>query len=65
MDNLRRRFSMVLESLHFREEQIGFIIFETEPPETDLEGIIYDILQTQLSIALKGIHLRRSYKAQC
>jgi signal transduction histidine kinase/AraC-like DNA-binding protein len=53
------RFSMVIESLHFREEQIGFIIFETEPPESDLEGLIYDILQTQLSIAMKGIHLRQ------
>jgi signal transduction histidine kinase/DNA-binding LacI/PurR family transcriptional regulator/AraC-like DNA-binding protein len=58
-----RRFSMVLESLHFREEQIGFIIFETEPPETDLEGIIYDILQTQLSIAMKGIHLRQELQS--
>ena len=54
---------MVLESLHFREEQIGFIIFETEPPETDLEGIIYDILQTQLSIAMKGIHLRQELQS--
>jgi hypothetical protein len=41
------------------EEQIGFIIFEAEPPDTDLEGIIYDILQTQLSIAIKGIQLRQ------
>ena len=54
-----RRFSMVLESLHFREEQIGYIIFETEPPETALEGVIYEMLQTQLSSAIKGIRLRQ------
>lgn len=53
------RFSMILESLHFLEEQIGYIIFEAEPPETDLEGIIFDILQTQLSTAMKGIRLRQ------
>lgn len=54
-----RRFSIVIESLYFREEQIGFLIFEAEPPETALEGVIYDMLQTQLSSAMKNIHLRQ------
>jgi DNA-binding LacI/PurR family transcriptional regulator len=48
-----RQFNMVLEPLYFREDQIGFILFEVGPRE----GEVYEILCTQLSSALKGAQL--------
>ncbi len=44
------RFSLIVEPLYFREEQIGFVLFEADPRQ----GSIYDTLRTQLSSALKG-----------
>ncbi len=45
-----RRFSYVLEPLYFREEQIGFVLFEAGPGEE----IVYDILAQQIRSTLKG-----------
>jgi len=45
-----RRFSYVLEPLYFREDQIGFVLFEAGPREE----IVYDILAQQIRSALKG-----------
>jgi two-component system sensor histidine kinase/response regulator len=44
------RFSLIVEPLYFREEQIGFVLFEADPRQ----GSIYDTLRTLLSSALKG-----------
>jgi PAS domain S-box-containing protein len=43
-------FSLVIEPLYFREEQLGFVLLETEPQN----GEICDDLRGQISSALKG-----------
>lgn len=45
-----RRYTYVVEALYFREEQVGFVLFEVGPRE----GSIYDALRGQISSALKG-----------
>ncbi|HLF02430.1 MAG TPA: ATP-binding protein, partial [Anaerolineales bacterium] len=45
-----RPFSLVVEPLHFRDEPIGFILFEIGP----LDGAIYEVLRGHISSALKG-----------
>jgi signal transduction histidine kinase/DNA-binding LacI/PurR family transcriptional regulator/AraC-like DNA-binding protein/DNA-binding response OmpR family regulator len=45
-----RPYSLVVESLHFREEQIGFVLFEVGPRD----GTIYEVLSRQISSSLKG-----------
>ncbi len=40
----------VIESLHFRDEKLGFVIFDVGAPE----GGVYDLLAVQISSALKG-----------
>jgi len=45
-----RRSDFVLEPLFFKEEQLGFVLFEMGPRH----GAIYEILRDQLSAALKG-----------
>jgi serine phosphatase RsbU (regulator of sigma subunit)/DNA-binding LacI/PurR family transcriptional regulator len=45
-----RSYSMVMLSLHFQEDQLGFILFEIGPQE----GTIYDILRGQISSSLQG-----------
>lgn len=45
-----RRYSMVVEPLYFREEQLGFAIFEAGPREEK----VCDTLRGQISSALKG-----------
>lgn len=52
-----RQFNMVLEPLYFREDQIGFILFEVGPRE----GRVYETLRTQLSGALKGALLLQEH----
>ena len=42
--------SLVLEPLTFREEQIGFVLFEVGPRD----GTIYEVLRGQISSSLKG-----------
>jgi signal transduction histidine kinase/DNA-binding LacI/PurR family transcriptional regulator/AraC-like DNA-binding protein len=48
-----RRYSMVVEPLFFREDQIGFIIFEIGPRS----GSVYEVLRAQIASALKGAFL--------
>ncbi len=45
-----RRYSFMLEPLYFREEQIGFALFEIGPRDSD----IYEVLRGHISSALKG-----------
>ena len=44
---------MVVEPLFFREDQIGFIIFEIGPRT----GSVYEVLRAQIASALKGAFL--------
>ena len=41
---------MLVEALYFRENQLGFVLFEQGPRK----GMIYDMLRDQLSNALQG-----------
>jgi signal transduction histidine kinase/DNA-binding LacI/PurR family transcriptional regulator/AraC-like DNA-binding protein/CheY-like chemotaxis protein len=45
-----RRYSMVVEPLYFREDQIGFVLLEIGPRD----GSIYEVLRGYISSALKG-----------
>ncbi|MBI5305645.1 MAG: response regulator [Chloroflexi bacterium] len=45
-----RQASFVVEPLYFKEQQLGFVLFEIGPRE----GQVYDILSANLSSALKG-----------
>ncbi len=51
------RWTLILMPLFFREEQLGFILFELGPREE----IIYETLRTQISSALKGASLFQSH----
>ncbi len=51
-----RRYNFVVEPLYFRENQLGFVLFEVGP----LEASIYQVLRTQISSALQGAILVRS-----
>jgi len=46
-----RRYSLVIELLHFRNEHLGKVCFEVGPRE----GAIYDMLRMQISSALQGV----------
>jgi len=46
-----RRYSLVIEPLHFRDEHLGQACFEVGPHE----GAIYDTLRLQISSALQGV----------
>jgi signal transduction histidine kinase/DNA-binding response OmpR family regulator len=52
-------YGLVIEALTLREEQIGFIVFKTDPPADSAECDIYPALRIELSSALKGIRLRQ------
>jgi signal transduction histidine kinase/DNA-binding LacI/PurR family transcriptional regulator/DNA-binding response OmpR family regulator len=45
-----RRFTYVLEPLYFRQDQIGFVVFEAG----SCDEIVYDILAQQIRSTLKG-----------
>jgi DNA-binding LacI/PurR family transcriptional regulator/signal transduction histidine kinase len=47
---LGRRSEMIVEPLFFKEEHLGFVLFEMGPRS----GVVYEILRDQLSAALKG-----------
>ena len=51
--------SLVLEALHLREEQMGYVVFDSPPPGDSAECDIYQALRIQLSSALKGVRLRQ------
>lgn len=55
----RRRYSFVVEPLYFREEHIGFVLFESGPRD----GTVYEVLRAQISSALKGALLFREAQA--
>lgn len=50
-----RRYAYVVEPLFFKDEQLGFALFEIGPPD----GAVYEALRDQLSAALKGALLVR------
>ncbi len=50
-----RRYSFLVEPLAFRKRPLGFVLFELGPRE----GIVYHVLQGQLSSALQGTLLVR------
>jgi PAS domain S-box-containing protein len=45
-----RRYTMAVEALYFRENQLGFALFEMGPRE----GVVYETLRGQISNALQG-----------
>ena len=45
-----RRYSFVVEALYFRENQLGFVLFEVG----SRDGAIYDVLRGEISSALQG-----------
>ncbi len=53
-----RRYSLVVEPLYFREDQLGFALFEADPRE----AVIYDTLRGHISSALKGATLLQERK---
>jgi len=55
---VNKSFSMILKPLFFREKQLGFVLFEQGPPE----GIIYEMLRTQISNALYSVFLFQKRK---
>lgn len=52
-----RRYTMMIEALYFRDEQIGFVLLERGP----LEGNVYEVLRGQIASALKGASLLRAH----
>lgn len=55
----KRRYSMVVKPLYFREDQLGFIIFELNQKK---EVNTFETLRLQISSALKGSLLFRDRK---
>jgi signal transduction histidine kinase/DNA-binding LacI/PurR family transcriptional regulator/AraC-like DNA-binding protein len=47
------RFSLVVEPLYFRQDQLGFVLFEADPGQEEL----YEILRGQISAAIKRAQL--------
>jgi methyl-accepting chemotaxis protein/DNA-binding LacI/PurR family transcriptional regulator len=56
-----RRYSMLSMPLHFRDENLGYVVFEVAAPEN--VGVVYEVLRSQLSSALKGALLFRERDA--
>jgi DNA-binding LacI/PurR family transcriptional regulator/GAF domain-containing protein len=50
-----RRYSFIVEPLHFREHQLGFVLFEVGPRD----GMIYEALRRQTGSALRAALLVR------
>ena len=53
-----KRYSLVTEALYFREEQLGFVMFEVGPRE----GPVYGMLREEISSALQGARLVQRVK---
>jgi PAS domain S-box-containing protein len=51
-----RQYNLVAEPLYFRENQLGFVLFEVGPRD----GAIYDVLRGEISSALRGALLLRA-----
>ncbi|MBN2534490.1 MAG: EAL domain-containing protein [Spirochaetales bacterium] len=56
--NKKERFACVIIPLHYRDIQLGFIIFEPGP----VIGILYETIASQISGALKGAELFKKVK---
>jgi len=54
-----RSYRILVEALHVRDEQIGFIVFKTDPPADAAYCDIYRTLSLQISSAIKGVRLRK------
>ena len=52
----------LLEALHVEEDQMGYLIYELDNTLTESEGMVFSIFTTQISSALKGIHLREEIR---
>jgi signal transduction histidine kinase/DNA-binding LacI/PurR family transcriptional regulator/DNA-binding response OmpR family regulator len=50
--------SMLLEALNLGEEQMGYLVFQVDPPLDSSECEVFQALRIQISSALKGIRLR-------
>jgi signal transduction histidine kinase/AraC-like DNA-binding protein len=48
-----QRYSLVVEPLYFREDQLGFVLFEADPGKEE----VYELLRGQISGALKRTQL--------
>ena len=48
-----RRHSLVVEPLYFRQDQLGFVLFEADPGKEE----VYELLRGQISGALKRTQL--------
>lgn len=56
-----RRYSLLVEPLHFQADPIGFVVFEIGPRDGDL----YEVLRGHISSALKGALLfRQAHEAR-
>jgi signal transduction histidine kinase/AraC-like DNA-binding protein/DNA-binding LacI/PurR family transcriptional regulator/FixJ family two-component response regulator len=55
----QRRYSLAVVALNFRQEQIGFVAFETNPSEVVETAMFVDSLQVILGAAIKGVRLRQ------
>lgn len=56
-----RRYSLLVEPLHFQADPIGFVVFEVGPRDGDL----YEVLRGHISSALKGALLfRQAHEAR-
>jgi signal transduction histidine kinase/DNA-binding LacI/PurR family transcriptional regulator len=55
---LDRRYHLLVDTLYFRDEQFGLIVFEIRPPG----GIEYATLRMQISAALKVAFLQKNRK---
>jgi DNA-binding LacI/PurR family transcriptional regulator/anti-anti-sigma regulatory factor len=56
-----RRYTMVLQALHFQDSQIGFVLFEIGPQNWPM----YDVLRAQISSALqRALILRERERAE-
>ncbi len=55
-----RQFSFMVESLYFRENQLGYVVFEAGPVEPG----VYEVLRAQISSALQGAFLVQSLQQQ-
>jgi signal transduction histidine kinase/DNA-binding LacI/PurR family transcriptional regulator/DNA-binding response OmpR family regulator len=56
-------YSLVIEALHLRDEQIGYLVFWSDPPADAAECDIFRALRVQISSALKGVSLRQELHA--
>lgn len=51
--------NLVVEALHLSSTQIGYIVFNTPPPDDPSECDVFQALRIQLSSALRGVKLRQ------